>query len=73
MLNTIEKVASDLRIPNTPMSLVHHHLMPADHFLQDDVEIKRNTDRFKLGVAFQQTIMPEQPVSFIKPRKHDFL
>jgi hypothetical protein len=47
--------------------------MPADHFLQDDVEIKRNTDRFKLGVAFQQTLMPEQPVNFIKPRKHDFL
>src|SRR5436190_15876340 len=60
MLNTREKVASDLRIPNTPMSLVHYHMVPADHSLQDDIETKRTTDKFKLGIVFQRTLMPEQ-------------
>lgn len=73
MLNTVEKVASEIVRPDGTMLIVHHGSLPGEKPVRAISEPKRITDKSKMGVAFQQTAMPRQRENFIKPRKHDFL
>lgn len=74
MLKKVENAASEIIIPNGNVLVVHHNLVPIGSSDMEDIEPKTNVERIvRMDVAFQQTLMPEQRVNFIKPKKHDFL
>jgi len=73
MLTKVEKVASEIIIPDGNVLVVHHSLVPIESFSDEDVEPKRHVEIVRMDVVFQQTLMPDQRVNFIKPKKHDFL
>ena len=73
MLKKVEKLGSEIIIPDGNVLLVHHTLVPVERSTKGDVEFKRNIEIVRMGVVFQQTLMPEQRKNFIKPKKHDFL
>jgi len=70
MLKKVEKVASEIIIPDGNVLVVH---VPFESSTRESIEPKRNMEIVRMDVVFQQTRMPEQRVNFIKPKKHDFL
>ena len=74
MLTKVEKVVSEIIIPDGNVLVVHHNLESLVESGREAIEPKTTTDKIvRMDVAFQQTLMPEQRVNFIKPKKHDFL
>ena len=68
MLKKVEKASSEIIIPDGNVLVVH---VPVERLLKEDIEPKRNMEIVRMDVVFQQTLMPDQRVNFIKPRKHD--
>jgi len=74
MLTKVEKAVSEIIIPDGNVLVVHHSLESLNDSGKEVVEPKTTIDKIvRMDVVFQQTIMPEQRVNFIKPKKHDFL
>lgn len=73
MLTKVEKVAPQSIVPQGNVLVVQEVLLPLERLQDYSIEPKRTIEKVKMEVAFQQTLMPEQRVNFIKPKRHDFL
>jgi hypothetical protein len=80
MLSKVEKVAPQSIMPEGNVLVIQHALGPVERAMvaveslqNERIEPKRTIEKVKMEVAFQQTLMPEQRVNFIRPKRHDFL